>query len=74
MIYFQNNRLVSSDNKGMAAYLAESAFEPDPLPGNTNFMAVISLGKYPWVSFNMTPGTDLVISTIGDTRFRYCLR
>ena len=51
LIYFQNNTLVSGDNKGMAAYLAESAFEPDSLPGNTTFVAGFSQGKCPSVSF-----------------------
>jgi hypothetical protein len=35
----QNNTLVSSDNKGMAAYLYESSVEPNAMPGNTTFVA-----------------------------------
>ncbi|KAK0212090.1 Neutral/alkaline nonlysosomal ceramidase [Desarmillaria ectypa] len=36
---YENNTLVSSDNKGMAAYLYESMVEPDAMPGNTSFVA-----------------------------------
>ncbi|KAL9712181.1 hypothetical protein Ac2012v2_005258 [Leucoagaricus gongylophorus] len=36
---YENNTLVSSDNKGMAAYLYESSVEPDAVPGNTTFIA-----------------------------------
>ncbi|KAF9449265.1 Neutral/alkaline nonlysosomal ceramidase [Macrolepiota fuliginosa MF-IS2] len=36
---YENNTLVSSDNKGMAAYLYESLIEPDAAPGNTTFTA-----------------------------------
>ncbi|KAK0209482.1 Neutral/alkaline nonlysosomal ceramidase [Armillaria fumosa] len=36
---YENNTLVSSDNKGMAAYLYESLVEPDAMPGNTSFVA-----------------------------------
>ncbi|KAI0295246.1 Neutral/alkaline nonlysosomal ceramidase [Russula brevipes] len=36
---YENNTLVSSDNKGMAAYLYESSVEPDAMPGNTSFVA-----------------------------------
>ncbi|KAF8589515.1 Neutral/alkaline nonlysosomal ceramidase [Ramaria rubella] len=39
---YENNTLVSGDNKGMAAYLAETAAEPDVLPGNTSFVAGFS--------------------------------
>ncbi|GJJ09908.1 hypothetical protein Clacol_004132 [Clathrus columnatus] len=39
---YENNTLVSGDNKGMAAYLAESAAEPDALPGQTEFVALFS--------------------------------
>lgn len=35
----QNNTLVSTDNKGMAAFLAENAAQPDAMPGNTSFVA-----------------------------------
>lgn len=35
----KNNTLVSSDNKGMAAYLYESYIEPNSVPGNTTFVA-----------------------------------
>ena len=35
----QNNTLVSSDNKGMAAYLYEHSVEPDSMPGNNTFIA-----------------------------------
>ncbi len=35
----QNNTLVSSDNKGMAAYLYEAFAEPDAMPGNASFVA-----------------------------------
>ncbi|KAH9888505.1 Neutral/alkaline nonlysosomal ceramidase [Cubamyces lactineus] len=36
---YENNTLVSSDNKGMAAYLYESSIEPDAMPGNNTFVA-----------------------------------
>jgi len=36
---YNNNTLVSGDNKGMAAYLYEASVEPDSLPGKTNFIA-----------------------------------
>ncbi|OCH91072.1 Neutral/alkaline nonlysosomal ceramidase [Obba rivulosa] len=36
---YENNTLVSSDNKGMAAYLYESMVEPDAMPGNNTFVA-----------------------------------
>ncbi|KAJ3499990.1 hypothetical protein NLJ89_g9990 [Agrocybe chaxingu] len=36
---YQNNTLVSGDNKGMAAFLYESFVEPNALPGNTTFVA-----------------------------------
>lgn len=36
---YENNTLVSSDNKGMAAYLYESFVEPDAIPGNATFVA-----------------------------------
>lgn len=36
---YENNTLVSSDNKGMAAYLYESSVEPDATPGNATFIA-----------------------------------
>ena len=36
---FQNNTLVSSDNKGMAAYLYEHMVEPNSMPGNNTFIA-----------------------------------
>ncbi|KAI0740585.1 Neutral/alkaline nonlysosomal ceramidase [Earliella scabrosa] len=36
---YENNTLVSSDNKGMAAYLYEAMVEPDAMPGNTTFVA-----------------------------------
>ncbi|KAI8978173.1 Neutral/alkaline nonlysosomal ceramidase [Trametes punicea] len=36
---YENNTLVSSDNKGMAAYLYESSVEPDVMPGNNTFIA-----------------------------------
>ncbi|PCH35497.1 hypothetical protein WOLCODRAFT_80219, partial [Wolfiporia cocos MD-104 SS10] len=39
---YQNNTLVSGDNKGMAAYLYESLVEPDAMPGNTTFVAGFS--------------------------------
>ncbi|KIY67193.1 Neutral/alkaline nonlysosomal ceramidase [Cylindrobasidium torrendii FP15055 ss-10] len=34
-----NNTLVSSDNKGMAAYLYEAYTDPDAMPGNATFVA-----------------------------------
>lgn len=34
-----NNTLVSSDNKGMAAFLYETSVEPNAMPGNTTFVA-----------------------------------
>ncbi|KAF8922013.1 Neutral/alkaline nonlysosomal ceramidase [Mucidula mucida] len=36
---YENNTLVSSDNKGMAAYLYEAFAEPDAMPGNASFVA-----------------------------------
>ncbi|KAI0644858.1 Neutral/alkaline nonlysosomal ceramidase [Trametes meyenii] len=36
---YENNTLVSSDNKGMAAYLYEASVEPDAMPGNNTFVA-----------------------------------
>lgn len=36
---YENNTLVSSDNKGMAAYLYENYVEPNSAPGNTSFVA-----------------------------------
>ncbi|KAI0042653.1 Neutral/alkaline nonlysosomal ceramidase [Auriscalpium vulgare] len=36
---YENNTLVSSDNKGMAAYLYEALVEPNAMPGNTTFVA-----------------------------------
>ncbi|KAJ6473129.1 Neutral/alkaline nonlysosomal ceramidase [Mycena sanguinolenta] len=36
---YENNTLVSSDNKGMAAYLYESSVEPHAMPGNQTFVA-----------------------------------
>lgn len=36
---YENNTLISSDNKGMAAYLYESSVEPSAMPGFTNFVA-----------------------------------
>ncbi|KAA1470483.1 Neutral/alkaline nonlysosomal ceramidase [Dentipellis sp. KUC8613] len=36
---YENNTLVSSDNKGMAAYLYESSVEPSAMPGNNTFVA-----------------------------------
>ncbi|KAJ7848777.1 Neutral/alkaline nonlysosomal ceramidase [Mycena leptocephala] len=36
---YENNTLVSSDNKGMAAYLYESSVEPTAMPGNQTFVA-----------------------------------
>ncbi|KAF9479377.1 ceramidase [Pholiota conissans] len=36
---YENNTLVSADNKGMAAFLYESSVEPNSVPGNTTFIA-----------------------------------
>ncbi|KAI0753569.1 Neutral/alkaline nonlysosomal ceramidase [Daedaleopsis nitida] len=36
---YENNTLVSSDNKGMAAHLYEAMIEPDAMPGNNTFVA-----------------------------------
>ncbi|PIL32954.1 hypothetical protein GSI_05072 [Ganoderma sinense ZZ0214-1] len=36
---YENNTLVSSDNKGMAAYLYEHMVEPNSMPGNNTFIA-----------------------------------
>lgn len=36
---YENNTLISSDNKGMAAYLYEAMVEPNAMPGNTTFVA-----------------------------------
>ncbi|ETW74738.1 hypothetical protein HETIRDRAFT_391411 [Heterobasidion irregulare TC 32-1] len=36
---YENNTLVSSDNKGMAAHLYEAMVEPSSMPGNNTFVA-----------------------------------
>jgi len=36
---YENNTLVSTDNKGMAAYLYEASVEPTAMPGNATFVA-----------------------------------
>ncbi|KAF7317824.1 hypothetical protein MKEN_00870300 [Mycena kentingensis (nom. inval.)] len=36
---YENNTLISGDNKGMAAYLYESSVEPNAMPGNTTYVA-----------------------------------
>ncbi|KAI0782937.1 Neutral/alkaline nonlysosomal ceramidase [Abortiporus biennis] len=36
---YENNTLVSSDNKGMAAHIYEAMVEPDSMPGNVTFIA-----------------------------------
>ncbi|GLB38061.1 putative neutral/alkaline non-lysosomal ceramidase, C-terminal [Lyophyllum shimeji] len=36
---YENNTLVSTDNKGMAAYLYEAWVEPNSMPGNATFVA-----------------------------------
>ncbi|KEP52903.1 neutral/alkaline nonlysosomal ceramidase [Rhizoctonia solani 123E] len=36
---YQNNTLVSTDNKGMAAYLYEADVQPDSAPGKNTFVA-----------------------------------
>ncbi|KAJ8074439.1 hypothetical protein PM082_015340 [Marasmius tenuissimus] len=36
---YENNTLVSTDNKGMAAYLYEALVEPSAMPGSTTFVA-----------------------------------
>ncbi|KAJ6486736.1 Neutral/alkaline nonlysosomal ceramidase [Mycena sanguinolenta] len=36
---YENNTLVSGDNKGMAAYLYESSVDPTAMPGNQTFIA-----------------------------------
>ncbi|KAG2015237.1 ceramidase [Coprinopsis cinerea AmutBmut pab1-1] len=36
---YMNNTLISTDNKGMAAFLYENFVEPDAMPGNTSFVA-----------------------------------
>ncbi|KAK7691528.1 hypothetical protein QCA50_004927 [Cerrena zonata] len=36
---YENNTLVSGDNKGMAAYLYEAMAEPNAMPGNNTFVA-----------------------------------
>ncbi|KAL4262414.1 Neutral ceramidase [Pleurotus pulmonarius] len=36
---YENNTLISTDNKGMAAFLYESSVEPTAMPGNTTFVA-----------------------------------
>ncbi|KAI0250039.1 Neutral/alkaline nonlysosomal ceramidase [Lactifluus subvellereus] len=35
---YENNTLISSDNKGMAAHLYESLVEPNVMPGNNTFV------------------------------------
>ncbi|ESK90041.1 neutral ceramidase precursor [Moniliophthora roreri MCA 2997] len=36
---YENNTLVSTDNKGMAAFLYEASVEPSAMPGNSSFVA-----------------------------------
>ncbi|KAJ7074829.1 Neutral/alkaline nonlysosomal ceramidase [Mycena belliarum] len=36
---YENNTLVSSDNKGMAAYLYEASEDPRAMPGNASYVA-----------------------------------
>ncbi|KAF7351861.1 hypothetical protein MVEN_01147500 [Mycena venus] len=36
---YENNTLISGDNKGMAAYLYEASVEPHAMPGNTTYVA-----------------------------------
>ncbi|KAJ7110586.1 Neutral/alkaline nonlysosomal ceramidase [Mycena epipterygia] len=36
---YENNTLVSGDNKGMAAYLYEASVEPSAMPGNGTYVA-----------------------------------
>ncbi|KAJ7591365.1 Neutral/alkaline nonlysosomal ceramidase [Mycena floridula] len=36
---YENNTLVSADNKGMAAFLYEASVEPTAMPGNATFVA-----------------------------------
>jgi neutral ceramidase len=36
---YENNTLISGDNKGMAAYLYEAMVEPNSMPGNATFVA-----------------------------------
>ncbi|KAJ7626794.1 Neutral/alkaline nonlysosomal ceramidase [Roridomyces roridus] len=36
---YENNTLISGDNKGMAAYLYESSIEPGAMPGNQTYVA-----------------------------------
>ncbi|KAJ7066898.1 Neutral/alkaline nonlysosomal ceramidase [Mycena belliarum] len=36
---YENNTLVSTDNKGMAAYLYEASIEPNAMPGSQTFVA-----------------------------------
>ncbi|KAG8902823.1 hypothetical protein FRB99_004064 [Tulasnella sp. 403] len=39
---YENNTLISTDNKGMAAYLYESYMNPKAVPGKTSFVAGFS--------------------------------
>ncbi|RXW20727.1 hypothetical protein EST38_g5124 [Candolleomyces aberdarensis] len=41
-----NNTLVSTDNKGMAAFLYENSVEPNAMPGNTSFVAGFTQCEY----------------------------
>lgn len=45
-LLYQNNTLISTDNKGMAAFLYESYMEPDSMPGHANFVAGFSQCRY----------------------------
>ncbi|KAJ7775549.1 Neutral/alkaline non-lysosomal ceramidase-domain-containing protein [Mycena metata] len=36
---YENNTLISGDNKGMAAYLYEASIEPHAIPGNNTYVA-----------------------------------
>jgi len=52
---YNNNTLVSGDNKGMAAFLYENSVEPDAMPGRTTFVA----------GFTQTNMADTTPNTLG---------
>ncbi|KAL0061431.1 hypothetical protein AAF712_011725 [Marasmius tenuissimus] len=52
---YENNTLVSTDNKGMAAYLYEALVEPSAMPGSTTFVAGFTQDWVPSVRVQGSP-------------------
>ncbi|OJA15101.1 hypothetical protein AZE42_05573 [Rhizopogon vesiculosus] len=53
---YENNTLVSGDNKGMAAWMYESYIEPSSMPGNNSFVAGFIQSNVGDTSPNTGPG------------------